>query len=237
MKGRSRTESWFGLGPILTRIECLQYGSTEECINMLCMLHALHGVGCWIWRGSAIGALLNWRRLGQSCWRRTTLGRQGQLGQLPREEGSLRFDTGRIQKNDEKSKWQRMDFVNPIMRCKQNATNFIYFIQTHCYLFTKCILYLYCKSRQSYISVSARMLVQMWQYARSYPCRVSFVGKMMRKWLKNVSRFKKWNFGFSPRPQAHVFHQVFPKQHCFLITSCEQHIASKCDTDQLRMLL
>ena len=38
------------------------------------------------------------------------------------------------------------------MRCKQNATNFIYFIQTHCYLFTKCILYLYCKSRQSYIS-------------------------------------------------------------------------------------
>lgn len=120
------------------------------------------------------------------------------------------------------------------MRCKQNATNFIYFIQTHCYLFTKCILYLYCKSRQSYISVSARMLVQMWQ---SYPCRVSFVGKMMRKWLKNVSRFKKWNFGFSPRPQAHVFHQVFPKQHRFLITSCEQHIASKCDTDQLRMLL
>lgn len=238
MKGRSQTESCFGLGPILTRIECLQYGSAEECINMLCMLHALHGVGCWIWRGGAIGALLNWRRLGQSCWWRTTLGRQGQLGQLPREEGSLRFDTGRIQKNDEKSKWQRMDFVNPIMRCKQNATNFIYFIQTHCYLFTKCILYLYIVNLDNPTYLYLRECLFKCGSTQGHTHVESVLWeKMMRKWLKNVSKFKKWNFGFSPRPQAHVFHQVFPKQHRFLITSCEQHIASKCDADQLRMLL
>lgn len=128
MKGRSRTESCF-LSWVQSWPELNAYDmDPQRNAFLLCMLHALHGVGCWIWRGGAIGALLNWRRLGQSCWWRTTLGRQGQLGQLPREEGSLRFDTGRIQKNDEKSKWQRMDFVNPIyaMQAKCNKLHILH---------------------------------------------------------------------------------------------------------------
>ena len=161
MKGRSRTESCFPSW-VQSWPELSAYNMDPQRNAFLhSMLHALHGVGCWMWRG---GALLNWRRLGQSCWWRSTLGLQGK---------------------------SRYPYIHPYLR--------------------KCLFKRGSTQRHTHVESV------LWE-----------------KWCKN----KENVFLPRPRPRAHVFHQVFPKQHRFLITSCEQHIASECNTtDQLRWML